>query len=343
MANYSCINHPEKDYLLILRNWQIEFCDGNKVAAGLLSIFEYWHNIKYTQQEQKAEENRHINDLLQFHSEADLIEKMLSITHTPANIRKGINYLKEKNVISIHRNPNKRYAFDRTRHFLLHPDILNQWLTEREKTKASKKTANNKKKTQKTDSLVTLKDTQQNEEKNPTHPDSTLLFSLLQDYPLGEHIRISSILETLYNPAHYQAIFDEWQHALNQGKVKNKYAYLAGLVTRANKGMFRSTQSQHQQDSQKIATLINVDREKPAPKQAHDIFPHYITWQETQQRLSQQMSKSDYMNFVLPTRAYESDQAIFLRCPNVYAYNFMKTNKDKITSLIDKEIKIYMG
>ena len=95
MANYSCINHPEKDYLLILRTWQIEFCEGDKVAAGLLSIFEYWYNIKYSKYLQKAEENRKTKDLYQFHSEKDLIDKMLSITHTPANIRKGINFLKE--------------------------------------------------------------------------------------------------------------------------------------------------------------------------------------------------------------------------------------------------------
>jgi len=366
MANYSCINHPEKDYLLILRNWQIEFCEGDKVAAGLLSIFEYWHNIKYKKQSEKRAENRKPKDLLQFHSETDLIDKMLSITHTPANIRKGINFLKEKQVITIHRNPSKRYAYDRTRHFLLHPEILNKWLTEQyiqsKKENTAKKGAIHKGgEIQQNPEVHPLKDiapppSQQQlispaaaDTSNNLHAEeqeiksSLVLFSLLQDLPLKDHIETSTILESLHNPALYQPVFDEWHYALSQGNIKNKYAYLASLVKCANQGTFNPTQSQHQQNSQKITGVIDVSREKPSSKQAHDIFPPYEAWQKIQQALSENIKKSDYMNFVLPTRAYESDQAIFVRCPNVYTHDFMRSKLNNITALIDKAVLIYLG
>jgi len=331
MAKYSCINHPEKDYLLVLRNWQMEFCNGDKVAAGLLSIFEYWHNIKYEKYLNKAEEKRQPKDLLQFHSETDLIDKMLSITHTPANIRKGINFLKEKQVISIHRNPSKRYAYDRTRHFLLHPEVLNEWLQSYGTADATEEFA------------LDIPQKVQPIDKKTVPKDSKILFSLLQNLPLKDHIETSNILENLHNPALYQAVFDEWQHALNKGQVKNTYAYLSGLVKKANQGKFNSTQSQHQQNTQKIVDMIEVDREKPTLKQAHDIFPTYEAWRLAQSTLSQQVEKSEYMNFVLPTRAYESDQAIFLRCANVYAYDFMESKKDKLSEIFGKPVRLYMG
>jgi len=373
MAKYSCINHPEKDYLLILRTWQIEFCEGNKVAAGLLSILEYWYNVKYAKQQQKPEDKRETKDLLQFHSETDLIDKMLSLTHTPANVRKSINFLEKKKVISIYRNPSKRYAYDRTRHFLLHPEIINQWLNEQYNKEESKenqglvrdnphenKGGDNTSITpemQAVKNIASLPIPNQQQLRSPPAADAlhslntekqeikhtTLLFSLLQNLPLKEHIETSNILESLHNSALYQPVFDEWQHALKQGQVKNKYAYLSGLVRKANQGKFNPTQSQHQRTTQKIIEMIEVDREKPTPKQAHDIFPIYETWQTIQQTLGKEIEKSEYMNFVLPTRAYESEQAVFLRCPNVYAYDFMESKKDKLSKIFGKPVQLYLG
>ena len=89
--------------------------------------------------------------------------------------------------------------------------------------------------------------------------------------------------------------------------------------------------------------MIEVDREKPTPKQAHDIFPIYETWQTIQQTLGKEIEKSEYMNFVLPTRAYESEQAVFLRCPNIYAYDFMESKKDKLSEIFGKPVQLYLG
>jgi hypothetical protein len=42
----TCIHHPTKETLIIIKKWQLAFCDGDHCAAALLSFFEYWHNIK---------------------------------------------------------------------------------------------------------------------------------------------------------------------------------------------------------------------------------------------------------------------------------------------------------
>jgi len=42
----SCVSHPTREPLIIIRKWQITACNGNACAAALLSFFEYWHNIK---------------------------------------------------------------------------------------------------------------------------------------------------------------------------------------------------------------------------------------------------------------------------------------------------------
>jgi len=371
MAMTSCINHPEKEQLLILREWQIDYCEGNHIAAGLLSILEYWHNVKYQNQQKKPIEQRSDEDLIQFHTEKDLISKMLTVTRTPANLRKAIKYLEKKEVISIHRNPNKRYSFDRTRHFLLHPEILNEWLTtykgDTEKstdtTKIMRKRQAKKggdrdqrpevQQTEKPASHPTAnpvenitqmnektKEKQQEAQKEKENHENKLIRALLEKCPAEEKLKTTNILKTLQDSALYQPILDEWQHALNKGKVKNKFSYLAGLVNRANQGKFHPTA---EQKAQQAVEVIRVPAAKPQAKKPHDIFPAYYNWQATQQAMSKQVKKSEYMNFVLPTRAYESDKAIFLRCPNVYTFDFMKNNQQKVAEIVGREVRVYMG
>ena len=66
----SCIRHPERENLIIVRKWQVVFCEGDTCAAALISFFEYWHNIKLEQYEK--EENPAKRSLLQWHTEEDL-------------------------------------------------------------------------------------------------------------------------------------------------------------------------------------------------------------------------------------------------------------------------------
>ena len=69
--------------------------------------------------------------LLQHHTEAELIEAILGIATSRNTISKAIKLLQKKGVITIHKNPVPRYGFDRTKHYLFHPEIVNEWLKKR--------------------------------------------------------------------------------------------------------------------------------------------------------------------------------------------------------------------
>ena len=134
----SIVNHPENESLVIIRQWQLVFCDGNEVAAALMSFFEYWHNIKLDVKSQNEKANEvaanHGDEpmadikLYQWHTESDLISGIQRIAKSNKTLSKGIELLENKGVITIHKNPNPHYKFDKTRHFLFHPDVPNEWL-----------------------------------------------------------------------------------------------------------------------------------------------------------------------------------------------------------------------
>jgi len=133
----SCIRHPAKEPLIIVREWQIEACDGNRCAAILLSFFEYWHDIKLQMASKAARQNSiaiahgdsptQDETLLQFHNEQELEAGILGF-YGASSIRKAIALLKEKDFISVCSNPNSRYKFDQTRYFLFCDEQVNQWL-----------------------------------------------------------------------------------------------------------------------------------------------------------------------------------------------------------------------
>jgi hypothetical protein len=137
----SCIHQPANEPLVIIRQWQIEFSDGNTTAAALLSFFEYWHNVKLdaAKQNQKAndvaaahgEQPSEETSLYQWHTEDDLAAGIMGIAKSPKTIAAALNILVEKGAISIHRNPSPRFKFDNTRHFLFYPDVVNSWLENR--------------------------------------------------------------------------------------------------------------------------------------------------------------------------------------------------------------------
>jgi len=137
----SCIHQPANEPLVIIRQWQIEFCDGNTTAAALLSFFEYWHNVKLdaAKQNQKAnevaaahgEQQTQDTSLYQWHTEDDLAAGIMGIAKSPKTIAAALSILVENGAISIHRNPSPRFKFDKTRHFLFYPDVVNGWLEAR--------------------------------------------------------------------------------------------------------------------------------------------------------------------------------------------------------------------
>jgi hypothetical protein len=142
----TCIQHPTREPLLIIRQWQLDFCEGNHCAAALLSQFEYWHNIRLDLNEQAQQANavahKHgqpatqAESLLQFHSDEQLQAGLLDLYGTK-KIREARHLLVVKGAITEHPNPNPRYAFDKTLYFQFHPEVLNAWLDQRRNAPAT--------------------------------------------------------------------------------------------------------------------------------------------------------------------------------------------------------------
>lgn len=137
----SSVNHPANEPMVIIRKWQLEATENDHCAAALLSFFEYWHNIKLAQLEQTHRKHRveeqhgdTPNDLevtvMQWHSEEDLSEGILGL-YGKSTIAKAVKKLAHLGYISIHKNPNPRYHFDKTRHFVFHPARVRKFFEDR--------------------------------------------------------------------------------------------------------------------------------------------------------------------------------------------------------------------
>lgn len=136
----SCIVHPVRDSQIIIRHWQIEFCQGEHCAAALLSFYEYWHNIKLEIMKETIKANKiakrhgepetHNNTLLQFHTYDELVAGILNLYGR--NVVISANKLLMKlGVISISKNPNSKYNWDKNRYIEFHPEVCNAWLHEK--------------------------------------------------------------------------------------------------------------------------------------------------------------------------------------------------------------------
>src|SRR5690606_893186 len=128
----SCIRHPAKEPMIIIRKWQLDFCRQDRIAAALLSFFEYWHNIKLEQSysstrmndiaQAHGESRIQYEGLWQFHTEQDLENGTLIFKRTAINA--AIKKLETLGVLTIGHNPNPKFKFDRTRWFLFNPDPI---------------------------------------------------------------------------------------------------------------------------------------------------------------------------------------------------------------------------
>ena len=133
----SCLTHPAGDPLLVIHAWQMRACDDEPCAAMLLSLFEFYHNLKLSQQKQSSKMNevaeahgdmgQQYTGLLQWHSEDELQKHLLGI-YGIKSIRNGLQLLVNKGYISIHSNPNPRYHFDRTRYILFNPEPVQEFI-----------------------------------------------------------------------------------------------------------------------------------------------------------------------------------------------------------------------
>lgn len=66
-------------------------------------------------------------DLYQHHTSEQISAGLMDL-YRRDSIRKALDKLVALRFISVHKNPNPRFGFDRTKHFLVHPDAINQWI-----------------------------------------------------------------------------------------------------------------------------------------------------------------------------------------------------------------------
>lgn len=139
MSYSSCIRHPGNSRYIQVHEWQILFCEGNHCAALLLAFFIGWHQWKLKHDEYY----RKFNDIAEMHGdgrphneEAYLFFSMEQFVagclgfYGKKAINEALDLLESLNVLSIHKNPNKRYHFDKTKYFKFYPSICNQWIDE---------------------------------------------------------------------------------------------------------------------------------------------------------------------------------------------------------------------
>jgi hypothetical protein len=130
-----CVAYPRDEPVVLIRASQVRICEGNHCAAALLSYFGYWHTTRAGNAKQAEHANKMaalhgevgVQDttLLQYHTE-DEIEAGLLHLYGRKTIRAAIAFLIQKGFVSLQKNPNPRYRFDRTHYFLFHPTAVQE-------------------------------------------------------------------------------------------------------------------------------------------------------------------------------------------------------------------------
>jgi hypothetical protein len=133
----SSVAHPPKNKLVILREWQLAFCQGNHCAAILLSYLEYFHEWKLL----TDKNNKATNDIAEMHGDDRIYSEFVYQYHTLEEfadnilnlfarnaIIEAIKLLESMGAISIHKNPNPKYKFDKKKYYLFHPEVCNEWI-----------------------------------------------------------------------------------------------------------------------------------------------------------------------------------------------------------------------
>lgn len=143
----SCIQHPKSSRFMQLHVWQVAFCENDHCAALLLSHFSCWHDWKLTHDAYY----RRYNDIAEAHGDErlpneqaylfftmeDLLDALMGL-FGKKSIQDGLEHLVSLGVISIHKNPNPRYHFDKTKYFKFYPEVCNDWLATHTSTSENK-------------------------------------------------------------------------------------------------------------------------------------------------------------------------------------------------------------
>lgn len=141
----SCIRQPQNNRYIQVCEWQVEFCQGNHCAAFVLSHFIAWHNWKLNHDEYYQRVNNiaelhgdgrpHDQNAYLFFSMDEISEGILG-TFGKNTINNALQVLEMLGAISIHKNPNPRYHFDKTKYFMFYPEVCNEWIENNDSTDA---------------------------------------------------------------------------------------------------------------------------------------------------------------------------------------------------------------
>ncbi len=112
----SCITHPAREPLLVIRKSQVDFCQGNVCAAALLSFFDQ----NCTPGEKHAFSSKELSDgILQLYGHK--------------KITQGINLLVQLGAVEVFQAwSDLSLRYEKTRYFLFNPSVVNAWIESNE-------------------------------------------------------------------------------------------------------------------------------------------------------------------------------------------------------------------
>jgi len=108
----SCINHPTNEPILVLYKWQVDFCEGDRCAAALLSFFENQWNM--------LEDPDQWLTFIEFDFKIGTL-----LLCSGEKLRKALNLLQSKGVLEI------KKASDDSEQFRFKPEVVCKWLKSR--------------------------------------------------------------------------------------------------------------------------------------------------------------------------------------------------------------------
>lgn len=125
MSYTSSVPRIANDQFITIRASYVRICNGNAVAAALISYFETWHNYKL-----KALREWNLNQFAgpkpstwQHHTIKELEKGIIGIGKRHS-IDQAKEQLAQMGIIVIGRNPDPKFAFDATLHYQFQPDAV---------------------------------------------------------------------------------------------------------------------------------------------------------------------------------------------------------------------------
>jgi hypothetical protein len=256
----SCVPHPTNEPLVIIHKWQLVYFENDVVQAALFSHFEYWHNIKLDLAS-RAKESSNAN-LIQYHTEKQLIDGIMGIVKSKMTIRKAVNKLIKCGILEIVPSHN---ALDKTRHFIFHPESVESWLNGYRSTSAKisssksqnclieelnlaprkAKNSSSNKVTEITTETTTEKTTTTGPKIKKAPKKSSFSFDSSRVTP-SQKGAFTKLLKELtsdafaeYGDTLAQMIVDSVMDSQNQGKITGRFSgYVASIVKAANEHRF---------------------------------------------------------------------------------------------------------